>query len=313
MNVTPPQSVGPGSTASSRSIPASDVHHSADLAGLSHRQCARAGRSRAHDRRSRGCRPVCRLRHRRGGRADCDAPARLAPFRLPLICRRLICASRDRPAALCRHAHPYRQGPHLAAAFKPGRHPFRRPRGRLPPTARRTGAPMTCARAWISRCVAPSPTVAARSAPISIRCGKQAAISWPVLRRDARAMEGPRSHFKPSRCFPIDLAVDDEPQFRSPRGDGRRATAAFWEALRSSAKSRDRCLSLRSTGLFGIAICTRSRHRSARRRKLLDRCGGAWSGSPWRRCAIASRGGSVAGHCCSLSVVPEADRGAYHR
>ena len=186
--------------------------------------------------------------------------AQPAAFRLPLICRRSICAagSSCRASSTCTpistrdtsgRAAPTRTAPMPAPAW------------RSPPTARRTGAPTTCARAWISRCVAPSPTAAARSAPISIRSASKPPSPG---RSSPRCASNGRTALrcKPSRSS---RSISRSMTNRSSAPSRRRspATAAFWAALRSSAKSRDRSSSSRSTGCsawrsqtVSTSICT---------------------------------------------------------
>ena len=115
----------------------SNIRRRAEVTGLSHRQRARAGRSR-HPSRRRGM-----VRRRR--RADSNAAPR-RHFQSPPICRRSTCAA----GSSCRvvdGTHHIDKGT-LAAPPRPIT--FRRPARRSRPTRARTGAD-DVRPAWISR------------------------------------------------------------------------------------------------------------------------------------------------------------------
>ena len=92
---------------------------------------------------------------------------------------------RSRPrhgvAVLRRHAHPPRQGPHLAAEGEPGRHLRRRARRRRPRPAAELEGGRRRARMDFGLRAAPTPTAPRLSAPTSIRPPPQHQISWPVF------------------------------------------------------------------------------------------------------------------------------------
>jgi cytosine deaminase len=135
--------------------------------------------------------------------------------------------------------------------------------------------------------------------------GKQAAISWPVFAemreawRDRVALQG-------VALFPVDLAVDDEAEFRAivetvARHGGILGAFTF---LGEAPNSR---LELALDRLFGMAIA----HGLDLDLHVDESC--SPDARSLERIAIAARrhrfaGRIVAGHCCSLSLAPEEDR-----
>ena len=128
---------------------------------------------------------------------------------------------------------------------------------------------MTCAPAWISPCAAPLRTAPARSARISIRIGKQTAISWPVFAEMREQWKG-RIALQASPCSRSSIAAEDEPQFRAivqavARHGGILGGVTF---LGDPPGPK---LELALDRIFAAAIAQRPRPRPARRRELLAR------------------------------------------
>ena len=260
MNVTPPQSDGPGSPASSRShphptfttVPTSPAYRIVNARVPADLAPAVADLAAAD--RFAACDIVVD-----GGRIAMLGPAGAVPTAadLPTIDLRDGIVL---PRFVDVHTH-IDKGHIWPRRVQTRTAPIPAPAWRLPPTARRTGAPMTCARAWISRCVAPSPTAPARSAPISIRWASRPPSPG---RSSPRCASNGRTALrcKPSRSS---RSTSRSMTSRSSAPSRRRspATAAFWAALRSSAKRRDRSSSSRSTGCsasrshtVSTSICT---------------------------------------------------------
>ncbi len=135
--------------------------------------------------------------------------------------------------------------------------------------------------------------------------GKQAAISWPVFAEMRAAWSG-RIALQGVALFPVDLAVDDEPQFRAivetvARHGGILGSFTF---LGEAPAPK---LELALDRLFGMAIA----HGLDLDLHVDESC--SPDARSLERIAIAARrhrfnGRIVAGHCCSLSLAPEQDR-----
>jgi len=135
--------------------------------------------------------------------------------------------------------------------------------------------------------------------------GKQAAISWPVF-AEARERWKARIALQAVALFPIDLAVDDEPQFRAlaetvARHGGILGGITF---LNEAPNPK---LELALDRLFGMAMA-----HGLDLDLHVDESGSPDARSLERIAAAARRhrfkGRIVAGHCCSLSLAADEDR-----
>ena len=135
--------------------------------------------------------------------------------------------------------------------------------------------------------------------------GKQAAISWPVF-AEMREQWKDRIALQAVALFPIDLAVDDESQFRALAATVVRH-GGILGGITFLGEKPGPMLELALDRLFGIAIA----HGLDIDLHVDESC--STDAVSLERIAVAAlrhrfKGRIVAGHCCSLSVVPEADR-----
>jgi cytosine deaminase len=134
--------------------------------------------------------------------------------------------------------------------------------------------------------------------------GKQAAISWPVF-AETRAAWKDRIALQGAALFPIDLAVDDEPQFRAlvetvARHDGILGGITFL------GEPPGPKLELALDRVFGAALA----HGLNLDLHVDESC--SPDARSLERIALAAlrhrfKGSIVAGHCCSLAQASEAD------
>jgi cytosine/creatinine deaminase len=135
--------------------------------------------------------------------------------------------------------------------------------------------------------------------------GKQTAISWPVF-AETREQWKDRIALQAVAIFPIDIAVDDEPQFRAIAETVARH-GGILGGITFLGEAPGPKLELALDRLFGFAMANGldiDLH--------VDE-----SGSPdarsLERIAVAAlrhrfKGRVVAGHCCSLALAPDEDR-----
>jgi cytosine deaminase len=135
--------------------------------------------------------------------------------------------------------------------------------------------------------------------------GKQAAISWPVF-AESRETWKDRVALQAVALFPVDLAVDDEPQFRA-LADTVAQHGGILGGITFLGEAPNPKLELALDRLFGMAIA-----HGLDIDLHVDESGSANARSLERIAAAALRhrfnGRIVAGHCCSLSLAPEEDR-----
>lgn len=134
--------------------------------------------------------------------------------------------------------------------------------------------------------------------------GKQAAISWPVF-AEMREEWNDRVALQGVALFPVDLAVDDEPQFRSIVETAARH-GGILGAFTFLGEAPGPRLELALDRLFGIAMA----HGLDLDLHVDESC--SPDARSLEQIAIAARrhrfiGRIVAGHCCSLSLAPEED------
>jgi cytosine/creatinine deaminase len=135
--------------------------------------------------------------------------------------------------------------------------------------------------------------------------GKQAAISWPVF-AEMREQWKDRIALQAVALFPIDLAVDDEPQFRALAQTVARH-GGILGGITFLGEAPGPKLELALDRLFAMAVA-----HGLDIDLHVDE-----SGSPdarsLERIAVAAlrhrfKGRVVAGHCCSLALAPDEDR-----
>ena len=135
--------------------------------------------------------------------------------------------------------------------------------------------------------------------------GKQAAISWPVF-SEMREQWKDRIALQAVALFPIDLAVDDEPQFRALAQTVARHGGVLG-GITFLGEAPGRKLELALDRLFAIAIA-----HGLDIDLHVDESGSPDARSLERIAAAALRhrfqGRVVAGHCCSLALAPDEDR-----
>ena len=135
--------------------------------------------------------------------------------------------------------------------------------------------------------------------------GKQAAITWPVF-AEMREEWRERIALQGVALFPVDLAVDDEPQFRAIVETTARH-GGILGALTFLGEAPGPRLELALDRLFAMALA----HGLDLDLHVDESC--SPDARSLERIAIAARrhrfpGRIVAGHCCSLSLAPEGDR-----
>jgi cytosine deaminase len=135
--------------------------------------------------------------------------------------------------------------------------------------------------------------------------GKQAAISWPVF-AEMREQWKDRIALQAVALFPIDLAVDDEPQFRDLAQTVARH-GGILGGISFLGEAPGPKLELALDRLFAIAIA-----HGLDIDLHVDESGSPDARSLERIAAAALRhrfkGRVVAGHCCSLALAPDEDR-----
>jgi len=134
--------------------------------------------------------------------------------------------------------------------------------------------------------------------------GKQAAISWPVF-AEMRAQWKERIALQAVALFPIDIAVDDEPQFRAIAETVARH-GGILGGITFLGDAPGPKLELALDRLFGMATA-----HGLDVDVHVDESGSPDARSLERIAAAVLRhrfkGRVVAGHCCSLSIAPEED------
>src|SRR5262245_8835360 len=272
-------------------------------AGLSDYQCAHAGRPCARARQARGGRPARRLRHRRRRHANRKAAAgrrrsggrRFAGDRS---------ARRHRAAALRRRAHHIDKGHIWPRRSNPdGTHSGARAAVAADREANWSADDVRTRMDFSLRCAFAHGSGAIRTHLDSL--GKQAAISWPVFAEMREQWKG-RIVLQAVALFPADLAVDDELQFRAIAETAARH-GGILGGITFLGEAPGPKLELALDRYFAIAAALgldvdlhvdESCSPDARSLEQL---------------ALAAlrhrfRGRIVAGHCCSLSILPDGDR-----
>ena len=135
--------------------------------------------------------------------------------------------------------------------------------------------------------------------------GKQAAISWPVF-AEMREQWKDRIALQAVAIFPVDLAVDDEPQFRAIAETVARH-GGILGGITFLGDPPGPKLELALDRLFAMA----SAHGLDLDLHVDESCSS--DARSLERIALASlrhrfKGRIVAGHCCSLSILPDEDR-----
>jgi cytosine/creatinine deaminase len=135
--------------------------------------------------------------------------------------------------------------------------------------------------------------------------GKQAAISWPIF-AEMREQWKDRIALQGVAIFPVELAVDDEPQFRAIAETVARH-GGILGGITFGGDPPGPKLELALDRLFAMATA----HGLDLDLHVDESC--SLDARSLERIAIASlrhrfKGRIVAGHCCSLSIAPDEDR-----